>query len=161
MTTETAARKLVVILAGSTSDDASVDACAQMLEKFGIAHERRVLSAHRQPEALRAYVREVEGRGAQVYVCMAGMAAHLPGVVASMTTRPVLGVPLKGGLLDGLDALLSVVQMPAGIPVGCLAVGSAGAKNAAVLAAQILALTDPQLSERLARHRTEIAGGAR
>jgi 5-(carboxyamino)imidazole ribonucleotide mutase len=152
---------LVVLLSGSASDEASVDSCAQLLESFGIAYERRILSAHRQPEALRAYVQEVDARGAQVYVCMAGMAAHLPGVVAAMTTRPVLGVPLKGGLLDGVDALLSVVQMPAGIPVGCLAVGAAGAKNAALLAAQILALSDPALAERVARHRAEMAGGGR
>jgi 5-(carboxyamino)imidazole ribonucleotide mutase len=149
------------LLSGSPSDGAAIDACAQLLGEFGIAHERRVLSAHRQPDALRAYVQDVEARGAQVYICMAGMAAHLPGVVAAMTTRPVVGVPLPGGVMDGLDALLSVAQMPAGVPVACLAVGMAGAKNAAVLAAQILALSDAGLAERLRRHRAELAGGRR
>jgi 5-(carboxyamino)imidazole ribonucleotide mutase len=151
----------VVVLSGSTSDEAAVDACAQLLDDFEVAFERRVLSAHRQPAALREYVAEVEARGVQVFVCMAGMAAHLPGVVASMTHKPVLGVPLKGGLLDGLDALLSVVQMPGGIPVACLAVGTAGAKNAAVLALEILALSDAQLAARLAKYRAEMGGGAR
>lgn len=151
----------VAVLSGSSSDDEFVTICCEQLEAFGIAHEARVLSAHRQAEALAAFVREAEGRGCQVFVAMAGMAAHLPGVVASLTTRPVLGVPLKGGLLDGLDALLSVVQMPKGVPVGCLAVGKAGARNAAVLAAQILALGDPSMAERVERFKSDLADGGR
>jgi 5-(carboxyamino)imidazole ribonucleotide mutase len=119
------------------------------------------LSAHRQGEALSAYVREAESRGCKVFIAMAGMAAHLPGVVASLTARPVLGVPLKGGVLDGLDALLSVVQMPKGVPVGCLAVGKAGARNAAILAAQILAVSDAALASRVERFRADQAAAAR
>jgi 5-(carboxyamino)imidazole ribonucleotide mutase len=138
-----------------------VDACCDVLLDYGIAHERQVLSAHRQPEALRTWMAEAEEAGCRLYVAMAGMAAHLPGVVASMTSRPVLGVPLGGGLLDGLDALLSVVQMPGGVPVGCLAVGKAGARNAAHLAARILALGDPKLAARIDDHRRRMAEGGR
>jgi 5-(carboxyamino)imidazole ribonucleotide mutase len=152
---------LVAILSGSASDDAAVDACAELLGTLGIAHERRVLSAHRQPDALRAYVADAEARGTQVFVCMAGMAAQLPGVVASLTALPVLGVPLKGGLLDGLDALLCVVQMPVGVPVAALAVGTAGAKNAAVLAGQILGLANAQIARRLREYRAGLAAGGR
>ena len=147
----------VAILSGSASDSDSVDACASMLEEFGVPYERRVLSAHRQGDKLRAYVDDVQQRGCQVFICMAGMAAHLPGVVASLTTKPVLGVPLKGGVMDGLDALLSVVQMPKGVPVGCLAVGSAGARNAALLGVQILSLADGELAQRFAAYREELA----
>lgn len=150
-------RLQVAVLSGSPSDGEFVEACANMLERFGIVHERRVLSAHRQGERLRAYVEDAERRGCQVFICLAGMAAHLPGVVASLTTRPVLGVPLGGGLLDGLDALLSVVQMPRGIPVATLAVGRAGARNAALLAVQILALADEALAASMRNFRQEMA----
>ena len=149
----------VAILSGSPSDSEFVDLCAGILEDYGIAFDRQVLSAHRRGDALRKYVAEVEAGGCQVYIAMAGMAAHLPGVVASLTTKPVLGVPLKGGILDGLDALLSVVQMPKGVPVGCLAVGSAGARNAAHLAAQILALGDEELAARLRSNKEAMAEG--
>jgi 5-(carboxyamino)imidazole ribonucleotide mutase len=149
----------VAILSGSPSDSESVDLCCAMLEQFGVSHERRVLSAHRQGERVRQYVADAESRGCQVFICMAGMAAHLPGVVASLTARPVLGVPLKGGILDGLDALLSVVQMPKGVPVASLAVGSAGARNAALLAVQILALADDRLATAMATFRREMAEG--
>lgn len=151
----------VAVLSGSVSDAEFVNACCEQLDAFGIAHEARVLSAHRQGEALAAFVREAEARGCKVFVAMAGMAAHLPGVVASLTAHPVLGVPLPGGMLDGLDALLSVVQMPKGVPVGCLAVGKAGARNAAVLAAQVLAVGDPALREKVLRFKADLATGGR
>lgn len=151
----------VAVLSGSESDAEFVEVCCEQLAEFAIAHESRVLSAHRQGEALAVYVREAEGRGCKVFVAMAGMAAHLPGVVASLTSRPVLGVPLKGGVLDGLDALLSVVQMPKGVPVACLAVGKAGARNAAVLAAQILAVADVGMAGRVARYKVDLAAGGR
>jgi len=149
----------VAILSGSPSDKESVDHCAKILEDYGIPFEREVLSAHRRGDALRSFVHDVEGRGCQVFIAMAGMAAHLPGVVASLTTKPVLGVPLKGGLMDGLDSLLSVAQMPKGVPVGCLAVGSAGARNAAILAAQILALNDDELATKLRDNKEAMAEG--
>ena len=152
---------LVVIVSGSPSDDEMVDACTAVLDQYGIAHERRVLSAHRQAEALREYIAEVEARGCRIFVAMAGMAAHLPGVVASMTARPVLGVPLAGGLLDGLDALFSVVQMPGGVPVASLAVGKAGAKNAAHLSARILALGDTTIAGKVDDYRRHLAEGGR
>lgn len=151
----------VAVLSGSTTDAEFVEACREQLGEFAIAHESRVLSAHRQGEALAAYVREAEGRGCKVFIAMAGMAAHLPGVVASLTSRPVLGVPLRGGVLDGLDALLSVVQMPRGVPVGCLAVGKSGARNAAVMAAQILAVADVGMAGRIARFKADLADGGR
>jgi 5-(carboxyamino)imidazole ribonucleotide mutase len=147
----------VAILSGSPSDGEFVDACCGVLEDFGVPHQRRVLSAHRQGERVRRYVEEAERAGCRVFICMAGMAAHLPGVVASLTTRPVLGVPLKGGVLDGLDALLSIVQMPRGVPVATLAVGKAGARNAALLAVQILGLSDEALAARFHRFRRELA----
>jgi len=151
----------VAVLSGSPSDAEFVQACTDQLEAFGIAHEARVLSAHRQGKALHAFMEESEERGCQVYIAMAGMAAHLPGVVASITSRPVLGVPLKGGVMDGLDALLSVVQMPKGVPVGTLAVGKAGARNAAILAAQILAVADDELAGRLRQFKADMAEGTR
>jgi 5-(carboxyamino)imidazole ribonucleotide mutase len=149
----------VAVLSGSASDADFVKACTDQLEVFGIAHEARVLSAHRQGDALHAFLTDCEQRGCQVYIAMAGMAAHLPGVVASLTPRPVLGVPLKGGVMDGLDALLSVVQMPKGVPVGCLAVGKAGARNAAILAAQILAVADDSLAAKMRDLKAKMAEG--
>jgi 5-(carboxyamino)imidazole ribonucleotide mutase len=151
----------VAVLSGSPSDAEFVQACTDQLEAFSIPHEARVLSAHRQGEALHAFMEEAERRGCQVFIAMAGMAAHLPGVVASMTPRPVLGVPLKGGVMDGLDALLSVVQMPKGVPVGTLAVGKAGARNAAILAAQILAVADEGLAAQMRQLKADMAAGAR
>jgi len=149
----------VAVLSGSPSDAEFVELCAGILGEYGIAHDCQVLSAHRRGDALRDYVAQIEARGCQVFICMAGMAAHLPGVVASLTTKPVLGVPLKGGILEGLDALLSVVQMPAGVPVACLAVGSAGARNAAHLAAQILSLADEGLAATLRANKEAMAEG--
>ena len=149
----------VAVLCGSASDNEFVKACTDQLEAFGIPHEAHVLSAHRQGEALHAFMDEAEERGCQVYIAMAGMAAHLPGVVASITPRPVLGVPLKGGVMDGLDALLSVVQMPKGVPVGTLAVGKAGARNAAILAAQILAVADDEMAGKIRQLKADMAAG--
>ncbi|PCD02819.1 5-(carboxyamino)imidazole ribonucleotide mutase [Sphingomonas spermidinifaciens] len=134
---------------GSTSDWETMSRAADMLETLSIAHETRVVSAHRTPDRLVAYAREAESRGIRVIVAGAGGAAHLPGMVAAMTHLPVLGVPVRSRSLSGLDSLLSIVQMPAGVPVGTLAIGEAGAANAALMAASILALTDEALRERL------------
>jgi 5-(carboxyamino)imidazole ribonucleotide mutase len=143
---------LVAVLMGSRSDWEVMASCVETLETLEIPHEVRVLSAHRTPAALEEYVADVEARGVQVFVAAAGGAAHLAGVVASKTLRPVLGVPM-GTQLGGLDSLLSTVQMPAGIPVATLAIGRAGAVNAALLAAAILARSDDALEERLRAHR--------
>ena len=144
---------LVGIIMGSTSDWETMSRAAEMLETLGIAHETRVVSAHRTPDRLVAYAREAEGRGIRVIVAGAGGAAHLPGMVAAMTHLPVLGVPVRSRSLSGLDSLLSIVQMPAGIPVGTLAIGEAGAANAGLMAASILALNDEGLRDRLAAWR--------
>jgi 5-(carboxyamino)imidazole ribonucleotide mutase len=139
----------VCILMGSPNDWQLMREAAGELERLGVRWEAHVASAHRTPERTTRLVRESEQRGVEIFICGAGMAAHLAGVVAAHTIRPVLGVPLPGGLVDGLDALLATVQMPAGIPVATVAVGKAGARNAAVLAAEILALHDAGLAERL------------
>lgn len=148
----------VAVLMGSKSDWEVMQHAPQTLERLGIRHETRVLSAHRTPDALEEYVRDAESRGCRVFVAAAGGAAHLAGVVASKTLRPVLGVPMETKLSGGLDSLLSTVQMPAGIPVGTLAVGRAGAINAALLAAAILACSDSELEGRLRAYREEQAG---
>ena len=151
---------LVGIVYGSESDRELVDRCVAVLrDELQIPCETRCLSAHRMPEATRAYATSARERGLRVLVAIAGMAAHLPGVLASWTTLPVLGVPAGGSELLGMDALLSMVQMPAGIPVGTLAVGSAGARNAALLAARILALEDPELARRLEDLARRMASG--
>jgi 5-(carboxyamino)imidazole ribonucleotide mutase len=142
-------KPLVGVLYGSTSDEPIVKECVQVLERFGIAHETALLSAHRMPERTAEYARSARRRGLRVIICAAGMAAHLPGVVASLTTLPVIGVPLCGSALEGIDALFSMIQMPAGVPVATVAVGKAGAKNAGLLATQILALSDSTLARRL------------
>jgi 5-(carboxyamino)imidazole ribonucleotide mutase len=147
----------VVVLMGSRSDWETMEHAVETLRGLEVEHEVRVLSAHRTPDALAEYVREAEARGARVFIAAAGGAAHLAGVVASKTLRPVLGVPMHSQAVGGLDALLSTVQMPAGIPVGTLAIGRAGAVNAALLAAQILAVSDDELGARLQRHREEQA----
>jgi len=144
---------LVAVLMGSRSDWETMSHTVETLERLDIPHEVRALSAHRTPDALTEYVTDVEARGAQVFVAAAGGAAHLAGVIAAKTARPVLGVPMQSASLGGLDSLLSMVQMPAGIPVGTLAIGRAGAVNAALLAAAILALSDPALAERLDAYR--------
>ncbi len=146
----------VAVIMGSRSDWETMEHAATTLTKLEVTHEVRVLSAHRTPDALEDYVADVEARGAQVFIAAAGGAAHLAGVVASRTLLPVLGVPM-GTQLGGLDSLLSTVQMPAGIPVATLTIGRAGAVNAALLAAAILARTDEELLSRLRRFRKEQA----
>jgi 5-(carboxyamino)imidazole ribonucleotide mutase len=150
----------VAVVCGSRSDLPTLRGCFDVLDSYQIAWEASVISAHRQPEALRRYVEEAEGSGARVFIAAAGLAAHLPGVLASLTARPVIGVPLDGGALGAADALYSVVQMPPGVPVAGVAIGSAGARNAAHLAARILALGDPALASRVEAFRTEQAGRA-
>ena len=144
---------LVGIIMGSTSDWETMRHAAEVLEQLGVAHECRVVSAHRTPDRMYDYARAAAGRGLKVIVAGAGGAAHLPGMVASLTTLPVLGVPVESHALRGQDSLLSIVQMPAGIPVGTLAIGKAGATNAGLLAAAILGTADPALAARLAAWR--------
>jgi len=146
----------VGIVLGSASDWPLVSPAAAVLKEWGIAFEVVVASAHRAPQRVQAYAREASARGIKVIIAVAGMAAHLAGVVAAETTLPVIGVPMPGSHLNGLDSLLSTVQMPAGVPVATMAVGAAGAENAAIFAAQILALGDPRLKERLKRHKEEL-----
>jgi len=126
-----------------------MEACEQHLRHFGVEYEFQVISAHRDPEGLRQFVREAEREGVEVFIAAAGMAAHLPGVIAAQTTKPVIGVPLVASKLGGMDALLSVVQMPGGIPVATVSIGEAGAINAAILAVEILALEDKKLRRKL------------
>ena len=145
--------KFVSILMGSKSDFEVMNECAKTLEKFGVKYEILISSAHRSPERTKTYIKEAEAKGAQVFVAAAGMAAHLAGAVASMTTRPVIGVPMDASPLQGMDALLSTVQMPGGMPVGTVAIGSAGAVNSAFLAMQILALADAELDAKLKEDR--------
>jgi len=144
---------LVGVVMGSASDWDTMQHCARQLEVFGVPVETRVLSAHRTPRELADWIADVESRGAEVFIAAAGMAAALPGVVAAQTTRPVLGVPMESKLAGGLDSLLSMVQMPGGIPVGVLAVGKAGAVNSAILATQILARSRPAFDEVVRKHR--------
>lgn len=146
---------LVGIIMGSKSDAPTLRHAAEMLDKLDVPYEKRVVSAHRMPDLMFRYAEEAEGRGLRVIIAGAGGAAHLPGMIAAKTLVPVLGVPILSHALHGVDSLLSIVQMPGGIPVGTLAIGDAGAKNAALLAAQILALHDPALRERLAQFRAE------
>jgi 5-(carboxyamino)imidazole ribonucleotide mutase len=146
----------VAVIMGSSSDWETMQHCVKTLAELEIPYEVRVLSAHRTPDALEAYVSDVEARGVEVFIAAAGGAAHLAGVVASQTLKPVLGIPM-GTQLGGLDSLLSTVQMPAGIPVGTLAIGRAGAVNAALLAAAILSSAEEGLEERLRRFRQEQA----
>ncbi|GAA4711581.1 5-(carboxyamino)imidazole ribonucleotide mutase [Sphingomonas lutea] len=140
---------LVGIIMGSTSDWETMRHAAETLEKLGVAHESKVVSAHRTPKRLFDYAQSARGRGLKVIIAGAGGAAHLPGMAASMTALPVLGVPVESKALKGMDSLLSIVQMPAGVPVGTLAIGKAGAVNAALLAAAILANGDDALAARL------------
>jgi 5-(carboxyamino)imidazole ribonucleotide mutase len=147
----------VSIIMGSKSDYDVMKSCAETLEKFDVAYEILVSSAHRSPDRTHEYVKQAEEKGAKVFVCAAGMAAHLAGVVASLTTKPVIGVPMKGGLMDGLDSLLSTVQMPGGMPVATVAVGKAGATNAAYLALQILALSDDTIAKKLLKDKEKKA----
>jgi 5-(carboxyamino)imidazole ribonucleotide mutase len=134
---------------GSKSDYDIMKECAKTLEKFSVPYELIISSAHRSPERTKNYIKQAEEKGAKVFIAAAGMAAHLAGAVAANTTKPVIGVPMKGGAMDGMDAMLSTVQMPAGMPVATVALGKAGALNAAYLAMQILALDDTELATKL------------
>lgn len=147
----------VAILMGSDSDLPVMRATYDGLRKLGVKAEIKITSAHRTPAATHAYVKDAEARGCAVFVCAAGMAAHLAGTVAGLTVKPVIGVPMEGGVMGGLDALLSTVQMPGGVPVATVAVGKAGAKNAAYLAAQMLSLSDAALAERMLKDRADNA----
>jgi 5-(carboxyamino)imidazole ribonucleotide mutase len=147
----------VAILMGSRNDWDVMKPAAEILEELGIGYEARVLSAHRTPGRLVSFVEEAEGRGIRAFVCGAGGAAHLAGVVAAHTRLPVLGVPIPSSDLNGMDALLATVQMPAGIPVATFAIGKAGAKNAALFAAACMALAEPAIGERIAKLREEQA----
>jgi 5-(carboxyamino)imidazole ribonucleotide mutase len=148
---------LVAVVMGSKSDWETMRHCDETLTQFGVPHECRVLSAHRTPQLASQYAAEAESRGIEVIVGAAGGAAHLAGVLAAQTVLPVLGVPMESPALKGLDSLLSTVQMPGGIPVGTLAIGSAGARNSALLAIAILANSRPELREKLKRFRAEQA----
>ncbi|EKD4938099.1 5-(carboxyamino)imidazole ribonucleotide mutase [Campylobacter coli] len=145
--------KFVSIMMGSKSDYEIMSECAKTLEKFGVKYELIISSAHRSSKRTQEYIKEAEEKGAKVFIAAAGMAAHLAGAVAAYTTKPVLGVPMPGSALASMDSLFSTVQMPGGIPVGTLAVGKAGAKNAAYLAMQILALNDETLAKALKQDR--------
>ncbi len=151
----TESKPVVGIVYGSPTDQDLVSACERVLDHFEIAHESIQLSAHRTPVAAADYAEKAEGRGLKVLIGIAGMAAHLAGALAARSALPVIGVPAAGSAMGGLDALLSTVQMPAGVPVATVAVGSAGAKNAGVLAAQIMGTADPSLRERLRAFKEE------
>jgi 5-(carboxyamino)imidazole ribonucleotide mutase len=155
-----AADPLVGVIMGSRSDWQTMQHCAATLEELAVPHEVRIVSAHRTPDWLMEYAGTAEQRGLQVLIAAAGGAAHLPGMVAAQTTVPVLGVPVKSRALNGLDSLLSIVQMPGGVPVGTLAIGESGAKNAALLAIGILATTDPDLRTALRAFRERQAAAA-
>ncbi|MDT4893809.1 MAG: 5-(carboxyamino)imidazole ribonucleotide mutase [Pseudonocardiales bacterium] len=150
---------LVGVIMGSDSDWPVMSAAAEALAEFAVAHEVRVVSAHRTPTDMAEYAQQAAGRGLRVVIAGAGGAAHLPGMVASMTTLPVIGVPVPLKHLDGLDSLLSIVQMPAGVPVATVSVG--GARNAGLLAVRILASSDAALAARMAAFQSELAEGAR
>ena len=149
-------KPFVAILMGSDSDLPMIEPAFALLDQFGIDFEAKITSAHRTPERTRDYVVDAEQRGCAVFICAAGMAAHLAGAVAAATLKPVIGIPINASL-DGLDALLATVQMPAGIPVATVAIGKAGAKNAAYLAAQILATANPALAQQLQAERADNA----
>jgi len=141
-------KPFVAILMGSDSDIPVMEASFEILRKFDVSFEVKVSSAHRTPEATHSYVKDADARGCAAFICAAGMAAHLAGAVSANTLKPVIGVPINSSL-DGLDALLSTVQMPGGIPVATVAIGKAGAKNAAYLATQIMGVSDPELHQKL------------
>jgi phosphoribosylaminoimidazole carboxylase PurE protein len=148
---------LVGVVMGSDSDLEVMDRCTRRLEAFGIDYEVRIISAHRTPDIAHEYARTARDRGLKVIIAAAGMSAALSGVMASKTTLPVIGVPMAAGPLVGIDAALSTMQLPSGIPVGCMAIGAAGATNAAIFAAQILATADPELAARLAQFKDDLA----
>lgn len=151
---------LVGIVMGSNSDWPTMKLAAEILGEFGVPHEAKVTSAHRTPELMFGYAAAAEGRGLEVVIAGAGGAAHLPGMVASKTVLPVLGVPIRSKALSGMDSLLSIVQMPGGVPVGTLAIGDSGAKNAGLMAVSILANSRPELREKLKAFRKEQSDAA-
>jgi 5-(carboxyamino)imidazole ribonucleotide mutase len=153
-----ASSPLVGVIMGSKSDWETMRHSVETLERFGVAYEKRVVSAHRTPELLREYATSARGRGLRVIIAGAGGAAHLPGMTAAFTPVPVLGVPVQSAALSGVDSVLSIVQMPAGVPVGTLAIGKAGAVNAALLAVAMLATTDAELATKLDAFRAEQTG---
>jgi 5-(carboxyamino)imidazole ribonucleotide mutase len=155
------AKSLVGVIMGSKSDWETMRHAADVLAQFGVAHESQIVSAHRTPDWMCEYAKTAQGRGIEVIVAGAGGSAHLPGMVASQTVLPVLGVPVQSKALSGLDSLLSIVQMPGGIPVGTLAIGEAGAKNAGLLAVRILATTRPELREKLHAYHADLAAKVR
>ena len=152
---------LVGVIMGSRTDYPYLEPACDLLDELGVPHERRVVSAHRTPDWMFEYAETAEERGLQVIIAAAGGAAHLPGMVAAKTLVPVLGVPVPATMLQGVDALLSIVQMPGGVPVGTLAIGKPGAVNAAILAAEIVGLQRPEVRERLRAWRQERAGQVR
>ena len=152
-------RTAVGIVMGSDSDYPMMSECARTLEKFGIAYEMEVLSAHRTPARAHEYATTASKRGLKIIVAAAGAAAHLAGVMAANTTLPVIGVPMATSTLNGLDALLATVQMPGGIPVATMAIDKAGAMNAAIFAAEILGLSDPEIGRKLVAHKEELERG--
>jgi phosphoribosylaminoimidazole carboxylase PurE protein len=152
-------KTVVSVLMGSKSDDAHLKPTFELLDEFGVDWEKQVLSAHRNPGKLRAYLEEAEARGIRVFIAAAGLSAALAGVVAAHSLRPVIGVPVPGGPLQGVDALLSMVQMPGGVPVATVGVGSHGARNAAILALQILSLSDDAALRTLRQYRERLNSG--
>ena len=152
---------IVGVVMGSKSDTEALKPALEILEQLGIEYEVNVISAHRTPEKARQYGMTARERGIEVIIAAAGGAAHLPGVLASWSTLPVIGVPLASGELKGVDALYSIVQMPAGIPVACVAIGTAGAKNAAYLAAEILGIKHESISQAYAKYRCDLQGESR
>lgn len=156
MIEHSSASPLVGIIMGSRSDWDTMRGAAEILQQFEIAHECRVVSAHRTPDWMSEYAKTAQARGLKVIIAGAGGAAHLPGMVASLTSLPVLGVPVQSKALSGLDSLLSIVQMPGGVPVGTLAIGAAGAKNAGLLAIRILATSRRELLERMDQYRADV-----
>ena len=152
-------RSVIAIVMGSKNDEVHIEPTLRLLDEFGLAWEKHAISAHRQPDKLREYVREAEKNGVKIFIAAAGLSAALPGVIAAHTQRPVIGVPVPGGPLGGMDALLATVQMPGGVPVATVGLGSHGAKNAAILALEILALSDESLSEKLRQYREKLQTG--
>lgn len=148
---------LVGIVMGSDSDLSVIKKAAKVLDKFGIGYEVRILSAHRTPEKVREYASTAEERGLEIIIAGEGGAAHLAGVIASLTPLPVTGVPMNTSALHGIDSLYSIVQMPSGVPVACMSIGDAGAKNAGILAAQILGIKYPEIRQKIKEYKKEIA----
>lgn len=154
-------KAFVAVLMGSDSDLPVMQSTLDILKSLQIPYEVKITSAHRTPDATHAYVKDADQRGCAVFIAAAGLAAHLAGTVAGLTLKPVIGIPLDAGPLQGMDSLLSTVQMPGGIPVACVAIGKAGAKNAAYLAAQVMALSDGELATRLQQEREANAAGVK